>query len=235
VTFSVTAPSPPFPYNRKEQNDTTNPVPASEEIAMNDTTGGDRNPRRAAALSAATAAAAAAIAVLATACGASAPSAASPPTYAQEISLVGCMRSHGVPNFPDPSASGGYSLNADGTLEGAGGSVDIDGSQAQAAYGDCRHLLPGGPSISQLEQDVQQEQQAQAQALPLELKYSQCMRSHGVPNFPGPGQATASPGSGSLNVNSPQFLSAARVCQSQLPAGSHLTFHQSSSQSTSRS
>jgi hypothetical protein len=199
---------------------------------MNDTTGGHRSPRRAAALAAA---AAAAIAVLATACGASAPSAASPPTYAQEISLVGCMRSHGVPNFPDPTASGGYTLQADGTLEGAGGSVDIDGSQAQAAYGDCRHLLPGGPSVSQLEQDGQQEQQAQAQALPLELKYAECMRAHGVPNFPGPGQATTSPGSAPVNVNSPQFLAATRACQSLIPAGSHLTLHQSSSQSTSKS
>jgi hypothetical protein len=196
---------------------------------MNDTTGGDRSPRRAAALTAA--AAAAAIAVLATACGASAPSSASPPTYAQEISLVGCMRSHGVPNFPDPSASGGYSLQADGSLEGADGSVDIDGSQAQAAYGDCRHLLPGDPSISRLEQDVQQEQQAQAQALPSVLKYSRCMRSHGVPNFPGPGQATAAPGTAPVDVNSPRFLAAARDCQSLIPAGSHLTLHQSSSQS----
>ena len=78
---------------------------------------------------------------------------------------------------------------------GAGGSVDIDSSQAQAAYGDCRHLLPGGPSISQLEQDVQQEQQAQAQALPAELKYAQCMRSHGVPNFTSAldGQSHAAP------------------------------------------
>ena len=141
--------------------------------------------------------------MLATACGGSAAPAAGAPTYAQEIALVGCMRSHGVPSFPDPSASGGYSLTPDGSLVGADGSVDIDSSQAQTAYGDCRHLLPGGPSISQLEQDVQQEQQAQAQALPLELKYSQCMRSHGVPNFPSPGQATTSPASPAINVNSP--------------------------------
>ena len=158
---------------------------------MNDTTGRYRAPRRAGALAAA--AAAAAIAVLATACGGGAASSADPPTYAQEIALVGCMRSHGVPNFPDPTAAGGYSLTADGSLVGADGSVDIDSSQAQTAYGDCRHLLPGGPSISQLEQDVQQAQQAQAQALPVELKYSQCMRSHGVPNFPSPGQPTTSP------------------------------------------
>jgi hypothetical protein len=197
---------------------------------MNHKTGRYRARRRAGAL-----AAAAAIAVLATACGGSAASSADPPTYAQEIALVGCMRSHGVPSFPDPSASGGYSLKADGSLVGVGGSVDIDSSQAQAAYGDCRHLLPGGPSLSQLEQDVQQAAQAQAQALPLELKYSQCMRGHGVPNFPSPGQATTSPDSFPVNVDSPTFVAAANACQHLLPSGAHVTFHQSSSSSSSPS
>jgi hypothetical protein len=200
---------------------------------MNNKTGRHRGPQCTGALAAT--AAAAAIAVLATGCGGSAASAAGPPTYAQEITLVGCMRSHGVPNFPDPSASGGYSLTADGSLVGAGGSVNIDSSQAQRAYGDCRHLLPGGPSLSQLEQDVQRAAQAQAQALPLELKYSECMRSHGVPNFPSPGQATPAPGSAPVNLNSPQFVAAAGACQHLLPAGAHVTFHQSSSKSASPS
>jgi hypothetical protein len=200
---------------------------------MNDTTGRYRNPRRAGTLAAA--AAAAAIAVLARVCGASAAPSAGVPSYAQEIALVGCMRSHGVPNFPDPNASGGYSLTPNGSLVGANGSVDINSSQAQTAYGDCRHLLPGGPTISQLEQDVQQEQQAQAQALPLELKYSQCMRSHGVPNFPSPGQATTSPGSPAINVNSPTFVAASNACQHLLPSGAHVTFHQSSSAASSPS
>jgi hypothetical protein len=227
VTFSVTVPSPPLLYNREEQQD---PLRLLEEIAMNDTTGRYRAPRRAPRRAGALAAAAA-IAVLATACGGSAAPSAGAPTYAQEIALVGCMRSHGVPNFPDPSSSGGYSLTADGSLVGADGSVDINSSQAQKAYGDCRHLLPGGPSISQLEQDVQQEQQAQAQALPLELKYSQCMRSHGVPNFPSPGQATTSPAGSPVNVNSPTFVAATNACQHLLPSGAHMTFHQSSSSS----
>jgi hypothetical protein len=223
VTFSVTVPSPPLLYNWEERKDTLRPL---EEIAMNDKTGRYRGPRRAGAL-----AAAAAVAVLATACGGSAASSAGPPTYAQEIALVGCMRSHGVPNFPNPSAAGGYSLTAGGSLVGADGSVDIDSSQAQTAYGDCRHLLPGGPSISQLEQDVQQEQQAQAQALPLELKYSQCLRSHGVPNFPNPGQPTTPKVSSPINVNSPTFVAATNACQHLLPSGAHMTFHQSSSSS----
>jgi hypothetical protein len=197
---------------------------------MNHKTGRYRAPRRAGAL-----AAAAAIALLATACDGGAASSDGVPTYAQEITLVGCMRSHGVPNFPDPSAAGGYSLTAGGSLVGADGSVDIDSSQAQTAYGDCRHLLPGGPSISQLEQEVQAEQQAQAQALPLELKYSQCMRGHGVPNFPSPGQATTSPVSSPVNANSPTFVAAANACEQLLPSGAHVTFHQSSSSSSSPS
>jgi hypothetical protein len=233
VTFSVTGASPSFLYNWEKHGALASA--SGGDIAMNTTTGRDRGPRRAGAL-ATTLAAGAAITVLAAGCGGSAAPAASPPTYAQEIALVGCMRSHGVPNFPDPSASGGYSLSPNGSLTGAGGgSVDINSSQAQAAYGDCQHLIPGGPSLSQLEQDVQQEQQAQAQALPLELKYSQCMRSHGVPNFPSPGQPTASPGRSPININSPTFLAATSACQHLLPSGAHVTFRQSSSASVAPS
>jgi hypothetical protein len=198
---------------------------------MNDKTGSNRGPRRAAALAAV---AAVAVAVLATACGGgSDPSSNSPPTYAQELALAQCMRGHGVPNFPDPNTSGGYTLTANGSLEGSGGSIAIGGSQVQAAYGNCRHLLPSGPSLSQLEQDVQQEQQQQAQMLPVMLKYSQCMRGHGEPDFPSPGQSTTSPNSASININSPQYLAAASACQHLLPAGGHVTIHQSTQKSTS--
>ena len=195
---------------------------------MNNKTGASRGPRRAGAL-----AVAAAVAVLATACGGSAPSSASAPNYAQELGLAQCMRSHGEPDVPDPDTSGGYTLTSNGSIAGAGGSsIDIDSSQAQAAYGDCRHLLPGAPSISQLEQDVQQQQQQQAKTLPLLLKYSQCMRSHGVPDFPDLGQSDQSPAPGNnapLNPNSPQFQAASAVCQRLLPAGAHISIHASGS------
>jgi hypothetical protein len=195
---------------------------------MNGKTGGNRGLRRAAIL-----AAVAAVAVLAAACGSSAPSSASAPTYAQVLALAQCMRSHGVPNFPDPDASGGYSLASNGSLKGAGGSsVDINSSQAQAAYGDCRHLVPGGPSISQLEQAEQQAQQQQAKDLPLLVKYAQCMRSHGVPNFPAPGQSKLGPG-GSPNVNSPQYLAAASACQHVLPRGAKVSISTGQSRSSS--
>jgi hypothetical protein len=195
---------------------------------MNDKTGGNRSLRRAGAL-----AAVAAVAVLAAACGGSAPSTQSAPTYVQVLALAKCMRSHGVPNFPDPDASGGYSLTANGSLTGAGGSsVDIDSSQAQAAYGDCRHLVPGGPSISQLEQEEQQEQQQQAKMLPVLLKYVHCMRSHDVPNFPAPGQSKFGSG-GPPNVSSPQYLAAASACQHLLPRGDKVSISTGQSRSSS--
>ena len=80
---------------------------------MNDQTGSHRGRRRAGAL-----AAAAAVAVLATACGGSAPSSASAPTYAQEIALAQCMRGHGVPDFPDPRCIGGLHLDIERVTRG---------------------------------------------------------------------------------------------------------------------
>ena len=190
---------------------------------MNDKTGGNRGPRHAGVL-----AVVAAVAGLATACGVvhvhfgssggSARGGSVTSTFAQELALAQCMRGHGVPNFPDPSPSGGFSVNVLST---------IDSSQGHAAYGACRHLLAGGgPSITQLQQQAQQEQQEQQKDLPALLKFSQCMRGHGVPNYPDPtlsGQSTPAPSEGAgINLNSPQFQAALSACQHVLPAGAHL-------------
>jgi hypothetical protein len=182
---------------------------------MNDKTGGHRGLRRAGAL-----AVVAAAAVLAAACGGgSAPSSAGSAsaesaTFAQQLALAQCMRSHGQPSFPDPSASGGFSLNV----------TTLDSSQTQAAYGACRHLLPGGgPSLAQLEQ---QAQLRLAQQLPALLKFSRCMRGHGVPNFPDPpanGQGSTAPLEGTgVDPQAPQFQAAVRACQHLAP-GLHIS------------
>lgn len=165
-------------------------------------------------------AAVAAVALLATACGSSAPSTSSSYSYAQEIALAQCIRGHGLPTFPDPSASDGFS-----------GSVlpTIDSSKGQAAYNACKHLLTGAPSLSQLEEDLQQEQEAQAKALPAELKFQQCVRSHGEPDF-SIVDASQSPG---VDTNTPQFQTAVRTCQAVLPSGDHISFSTHRSQSRS--
>jgi hypothetical protein len=203
-----------------------------QETTMKDQTSRNRGLRRAGAL-----AVAAAAALMATACGSNAPSASGPDpgasvTVAQEVALAQCMRGHGVPEFPDPSPSGGFDLTT--TQNGPAGSVDIDNRQVQGAYGACRHLLGGGaPSIAELQGKLQQAQQKQAQELPAMLRFSQCMRSHGVPGFPDPPgsgpAASKSSGGASFNPSAPQVQTAVGVCQHLLPAGAHLTFNSHSS------
>ena len=118
------------------------------------------------------------------------------------------MRSHGVPNFPDP--------NAQGVIRVSG--LQTGSPTFQAATQDCRHLLPNGgqPTPAQ-----------QAKALAQALKFSQCMRSHGISGFPDP---QSLPGGGiriairsgqgsNLNPNNPQFQTAQKACQSFAPFG----------------
>jgi hypothetical protein len=56
----------------------------------------------------------------------------------QALKFAGCMRSHGVPNFPDPSvAQGGVAVGF--RMSG----VDQNSPQFQAAVQACRKFEPG--------------------------------------------------------------------------------------------
>jgi hypothetical protein len=125
-----------------------------------------------------------------------------------------CMRTHGVPRFPDPKAAsgGGMSLKI-----GPGSGVDPRSPQFQAAEKSCRKLLPnGGKAPSPAEQ---------AKALAQMLRFSACMRAHGLPDFPDPttsgGGLQLSIGGGKkgsgLNPSSPVFQKAQTACQSVMP------------------
>ncbi len=125
------------------------------------------------------------------------------------------MRSHGVPNFPDPSSDGEINVNfAHGGKDGSPASSGIDRNSPQYISADqaCRHLLPSGVPTSA------QNQQTLVQG----LKLAQCMRSHGVPNYPDPNPSD--PNAVHLigvDTSSPQFQSAQKVCESLDPgAGS---------------
>jgi hypothetical protein len=121
-----------------------------------------------------------------------------------------CMRSHGVPNFPDPETSGG----ATSLSIGPGSGLNPDSPQFKAAQKSCEKLLPNGGKP-----DAAMQAKAQAQM----LKFSVCMRSHGVANFPDPvfsngsAKVTLKSGKSSLNPNSPVFQAAQKACQSVLP------------------
>lgn len=124
---------------------------------------------------------------------------------ASQLALSQCMRSHGVPDFPDPNAAGGFSIG--GTPGGSTLTVDgttFGGPKFEAAVKTCK-LFGGGtappPPSAQQRQDA--------------VAFAQCMRRHGVPSFPDPtfpaggGIATkVSPASQA----SPAFQKAAQAC-----------------------
>jgi hypothetical protein len=79
----------------------------------------------------------------------------------------------------------------------------------------CRHLLPNGGQLT-----AAQEQQAFGQT----LKFSACMRAHGLPGFRDPTVEhngdihLGGPGSG-IDHNSPRFRAAQQACRNLLPGG----------------
>jgi hypothetical protein len=94
-------------------------------------------------------------------------SAASPQEEALEFAE--CMRSHGIADFPDPSSGGGFIFNASAGI--------IQGPHYQAAQKACQKYMPPGPGSGP---------PPSAQAMAQMLKVSQCMRRHGISDFPDP-------------------------------------------------
>jgi hypothetical protein len=131
----------------------------------------------------------------------------------QGIKFAGCMRAHGVPNFPDPSGGGG------GIQISVSSGVNPSSPAFVAARSSCAKLLPGGGSGPP-------EATAQQKAGMLHL--SQCMRAHGVSGFPDPTSsppaspvgfsiAFGRPGAflavpNTINTQSPKFKQAATAC-----------------------
>jgi len=152
------------------------------------------------------AAAVAGVALLVTACsggGGSSPAAAGSAAFQNALSYAQCMRSHGEPGFPDPDSKGNF-LNL--------GPVNIHSPQYLSASKACGHLLPS----------YQVTPAQRQQELSSALKYSACMRSHGVPSFPDPvelanGNIELRLGAG--HGSSPQQQAAEQACRKFLPGG----------------
>ena len=107
------------------------------------------------------------------------------------VRFAECMREHGVPDFPDP-VDGRITLRSGG-----------DPAAMQAAQEACQELAPGGGRTTP---------QMQGQI----IAFSQCMREHGVPDFPdpeGPGRLLIPR---TIDVESPQFEQARQACQGKL-------------------
>jgi hypothetical protein len=185
---------------------------------MNDTTWVLRRRRRAGPRTARAAAAivtAAGLALLAAACGS--PSSAGsggspnaggssnpPSTTSQKVlAFSACMRSRGVPNFPDPDSSGKLPKREIAHLL-------ANNPQFPAAHGACERLLPNGG----------QPTQAQVQQAWNDMRdFARCMRSHGVANWPDPAPTSQQDQRpffhlpDSIEPTAPQITSKVRACQ----------------------
>lgn len=148
--------------------------------------------------------------------GGSSPENAANPEQAA-LAYSHCMRSSGVPNFPDPKSGSG--------LFRVGAGTDPQSPSFRSAQAKCQKLMPGGGPGS--------GPPPSAQTLARFLRISQCMRKHGVPEFPDP-RTTAPPlpahqlagghsyvisdiegvilVMGSIDEQSPQFTRAAAAC-----------------------
>jgi len=206
---------------------TTGRSPDPEDRAVNDGADPRRRPRSAWPSTARTAAAilaAAGVALLGAACGGSAgshvvalsstatrsgsanvPAATAPQDGA--LALSRCMRAHGVLNFPDPNSSGAFpKISAQ--------QLGVSSTIFQTAQTECRYLLPNGgsgPSQTQVRQILNGM-----------LKFAQCMRSHGVSNWPDPVvDAGGNPEfylDGRVDQDSPQIQSKIHGCLHWIPA-----------------
>jgi hypothetical protein len=117
----------------------------------------------------------AAVSLLASGCGGASPTTAATTAAirpSSTLAYVRCMRSNGVPNFPDPTSSGEIPKDKVVALVG--------GPQFAAAQRACQHVIPAtglGP-----QETPQQMRTRFADA----LAFSRCIRRHGFSTFPDP-------------------------------------------------
>lgn len=115
----------------------------------------------------------------------------------QQLAFAKCMRTHGIPDFPD---SGGRL-----TQGSPGSDLNPHDPAYRAALRACQSLLPS------VRLSPAQAAQANADA----LKFSACMRAHGVTNYPDPQGGSGSNNTINLtgiDLNSPQFQAAQQTC-----------------------
>ena len=113
------------------------------------------------------------------------------------LEFTTCIRSHGVPQFPDPLPSGGFARSALGA-------IDPKSPQFTAAVKACWSLAVATGF-------VQTPAELDRHRLQLSAEDA-CIRKHGVPNMPDPdaqGSQALPPG---IRPSSPQFQAAEKAC-----------------------
>jgi hypothetical protein len=116
------------------------------------------------------------------------------------------MRSHGLPNFPDPKVSVGAGHTSVGIAVNPSETSSPNFKSAQKA---CQGILPPPESPAQ-----QQAQQRAHKAML--LAFARCIRSKGIGDFPDPNPQGQLPlpsvTAAGVDIHSRQFLDAATSC-----------------------
>jgi hypothetical protein len=131
----------------------------------------------------------------------------------ESLRFARCVRSDGVPNFPDPPGDGSYGVKSF-AQQSSGRTMSINGVPISApafrsALANCSRYLPQprAPTTSQL-----------TAIRALMVTWAKCMRKHGLPGFGDP-TITADGHRimhGQFNIGSPAYYAARRACDPQL-------------------
>jgi hypothetical protein len=129
------------------------------------------------------------------------------------VAFSRCMRSRGVPTYPDPTSSGALPKTSPQQL-------GVSSSQFQSAQAACQHLIPDTGLSQQTQQCMLTGNCPQAlvqQILTAERKFARCMRAHGVPNWPDPsidseGRPVFLVSRAGVDAHAPQIRAKSDVC-----------------------
>jgi hypothetical protein len=115
-------------------------------------------------------------------------------THDQALAYARCIRSKGVPLWPDPESSGTFDKSKLTPHQ-----LGVSTSQIGTAEKACRSLVPIYSAAQQ------------SHVLAEALRFSRCMRAHGAANFPDPES------NGAIVIphameNSPAYLAALHFC-----------------------
>jgi hypothetical protein len=147
------------------------------------------------------------IALLISACGSSTPTGTagtggdgSSAKAGKAVRFARCMRDHGISEFPDPPASGSFTIDEIAN----GSSLNTNTPAFTQALSACRGLEPAG--FTGTKRSSQQQKAA--------LEFAACMRRNGVPDFPDPAPDSPLIDTNDIpSVNRPGGMSALNAAQ----------------------
>lgn len=123
----------------------------------------------------------------------------------QEAALVHaqCMRDNGYAEFPDPEPNGDFRIRID----------PESAPRFEAAAAACQHLAPEGLRGEDLDPEALEEL----------LKFAQCVRENGLPDFPDPdAKGRFDPRRVGVGPDDPRLETAMEACRNEVGGGKGL-------------